>query len=118
MVAEADDALMEKFCDAGTLTQDELLAGLKRGVAAARIFPVFLTSATANIGMQPLLDAIVAYVPSPAERPLRARTADGDDVEILASDGAASAFVWKTVADPFAGRITLFRVVTGTMKSD
>jgi elongation factor G len=118
MVAEADDALMEKFFDAGTLTQDELLAGLKRGVAAARIFPVFLTSATANIGMQPLLDAIVAYVPSPAERPLRARTADGDEVEIPASDGAVSAFVWKTVADPFAGRITLFRVVTGTMKSD
>ena len=73
MVAEADDALMEKFFDAGTLTQDELVVGLKRGVTAARIFPVLLTSATANIGMQPLLDALVAYVPSPAERPLRAR---------------------------------------------
>src|ERR671912_1822919 len=57
MVAEADDALMEKFFDAGTLSQDDLVVGLKRGVAAARIFPVLLTSATANIGMQPLLDA-------------------------------------------------------------
>ena len=78
MVAEADDALMEKFFDAGTLSQDDLVAGLKRGVAAARIFPVLLTSATANIGMQPLLDAIVTYVPSPAERPLKARDADGE----------------------------------------
>ena len=68
MVAEADDSLMEKFFDAGTLTQEELVAGLKRGIAAGRIFPVLCASATTNIGMQPLLDAIVAYVPSPAER--------------------------------------------------
>src|SRR4051812_8291424 len=119
MVAEADDALMEKFFDAGTLSQDDLVAGLKRGVAAARIFPVVLTSATANIGMQPLLDAIVAYVPSPAERPVKARGADGDEIEVPATDGgAASAFVWKTVADPFAGRITIFRVLSGTIKAD
>src|SRR6185369_1701518 len=99
MVAEADDALMEKFFDAGTLTQDELVAGLKRGVAAARIFPLLLTSATTNIGMQPLLDAIVAYVPSPAERPLKAPTKDGEQVEIPTKEnGPASAFVWKTVA--------------------
>jgi elongation factor G len=119
MVAEADDSLMEKFFDAGTLTQEELLAGLKRGVAAARIFPVVLASAFANIGMPPLLDAIVSYVPSPAERPLKARSADGDDVEIPTTDGGpAAAFVWKTVADPFAGRITLFRVLSGALKSD
>ncbi|HYT77589.1 MAG TPA: elongation factor G [Vicinamibacterales bacterium] len=119
MVAEADDALMEKFFDAGTLTQDELLAGLKRGVAAARIFPVVLTSATSNIGMQPLLDAIVSYAPSPAERPLRAKTAEGEDVEVPVKDaGPVAAFVWKTVADPFAGRITLFRVLSGTLKAD
>src|SRR3954469_7889969 len=86
MVAEADDALMEKFFDAGTLSQDELVSGLKRAVAAARIFPVVLTSATANIGMQPLLDAIVAYVPSPAERPVKARGADGDEIEVPATD--------------------------------
>ena len=119
MVAEADDALMEKFFDAGTLSQDDLVAGLKRGVAAARVFPVVLTSAASNIGMQPLLDAVVAYVPSPAERPLTARTADGAVVEIVTTDhGAASAFIWKTVADPFAGRITLFRVISGALKTD
>jgi len=119
MVAEADDALMEKFFDAGTLTQEELVAGLKRGVAAGRIFPLVLTSATVNIGMQPLLDAIINYVPTPADRPLRAKNADGDDVEIAAKDGGSTAaFVWKTVADPFAGRITLFRVISGTVKAD
>ncbi|HTM27106.1 MAG TPA: elongation factor G [Vicinamibacterales bacterium] len=119
MVAEADDSLMEKFFDAGTLTQEELLAGLKRGVAAARIFPVLLASAFANIGVPPLLDAIVSYAPSPAERPMKARGADGEDVEIPTTEGGpAAAFVWKTVADPFAGRITLFRVLSGALKSD
>ena len=119
MVAEADDALMEKFFDAGTLTQDELVAGLKRGVAAARVFPLLLSSAATNTGMQPILDAIVTYVPSPADRPLQARTPEGDAAEFKTSDsGPVAAFVWKTVADPFAGRITLFRVISGTLKSD
>ena len=74
MVAEADDALMEKFFDAGTLTQEELVAGLqarrRRRHASSRCV---CTSATANIGIQPLLDAIVSYVPSPAERPFRGK---------------------------------------------
>ncbi|HJR62021.1 MAG TPA: elongation factor G [Vicinamibacterales bacterium] len=115
MVAEADDSLMEKFFDAGTLTQDELVAGLKRGMAAARIFPLFCTSATANVGAQPLLDAIISYVPSPAEHGVT--LADGSP--LAATDaGRAAAFVWKTIADPFAGRITMFRVLTGALKSD
>jgi elongation factor G len=119
MIAEADDALMEKFFDAGMLTQEELLNGLKRGIAAAKIFPLVLTSSTVNIGMQLLLDAIVNYVPSPTERPLNAKNADGETVEIPTKEGgAAAAFVWKTVADPFAGRITLFRVLSGALKSD
>jgi elongation factor G len=120
MVAEADDSLMEKFFDAGTLTQDELLAGLKRGISSGRIFPVFCASAGANIAMQPLLDALVAYVQSPAERGFAATdTKSGDDTAVTASDsGPLAAFVWKTVADPFAGRITLLRVISGTLKSD
>ncbi len=120
MVAEADDTLMEKFFDAGTLTQDELVTGLKRGINAGRLFPLLCASAGANVGMQPLLDAIVAFVPSPAERPFKAKDAQGsDDVEIEAAESApAAAFVWKTVADPFAGRITLFRVIAGSIKSD
>jgi elongation factor G len=120
MVAEADDTLMEKFFDAGTLAQDELVDGLKRGVNAGRIFPLVCASASANVGMQPLLDAIVAFVPSPAERAFRGKKAQGDDdVAVEASDTApVAAFVWKTVADPFAGRITLFRVIAGSIRSD
>ena len=119
MVAEADDALMEKFFDAGTLTQDELLSGLKRGIAAGRVFPVLCASATANVGMQPLLDALVTYVPSPAEHALKAQNKAGDEIRVDAADtGPAAAFIWKTVADPFAGRITMFRVVSGTLKAD
>ena len=115
MVAEADDALMEKFFDAGTLTQEELISGLKRGIAAGRIFPLLCTSAAANVGIQPLLDAIVNCIPSPAERGVEL----ADDSRLAASDsGPAAAFVWKTVADPFAGRITMFRVLSGTLKSD
>jgi elongation factor G len=120
MVAEADDSLMEKFFDAGTLTQEELLAGLKRGIAAGRVFPVLCASALSNIGMQPLLDAIVSYVPSPAERAVKAKDAkSGDDVAVEAVENApAAAFIWKTVADPFAGRITMFRVISGGLKAD
>jgi elongation factor G len=118
MVAEADDALMEKFFDAGTLTQEELLPGLKRGIAAGRVFPVLCASAIANVGIQPLLDALLAYVPSPAERPLKASKSD-EEVRVDAkADGPTAAFVWKTVADPFAGRITMFRVISGALKSD
>jgi elongation factor G len=119
MVAEADDALMEKFFDAGTLTQEELLGGLKRGISAGRVCPVLCTSASANIGMQPLLDAVAAYVQSPAERGFKALNAAGEDARIEANESApAAVFVWKTVADPFAGRITLFRVVAGTLRAD
>ena len=120
MVAEADDSLMEKFFDAGTLTQEELLSGLKRGISAGRIFPAFCVSATAGVGMQPLLDAIVSYVESPAERGYGATDGkSGEETKLQASDSApVAAFVWKTVADPFAGRITLLRVVSGTLRSD
>ena len=120
MVAEADDELMEKFFDAGTLTQEELRSGLKRGVAAGRVFPVLCASATANIGMQPLLDTIVSFVSSPAERPLKGQDLkSGEDTLVRAAEsGPAAAFIWKTVADPFAGRITMFRVLSGALKAD
>ena len=119
MVAEADDALMEKFFESGTLTQEELVDGLRRGVAAGRIFPVACTSATANIGIQPLLDAIVTLVSSPADRSFGAQGKGGDAIDVAAKDSDPLAlYVWKTVADPFAGRITMFRVISGAVKSD
>ena len=77
MVAEADDALMEKFFEDGTLTQEELTAGLVRAIRAGKLFPVFCASGMRNIGLQPLLNAIVTYVPSPAERPFAGIDAEG-----------------------------------------
>jgi elongation factor G len=104
MVAEADEPLMEKFFEAGTLTQEQLVSGLRSATGAGKLYPLFCTSSLSNIGVQPLLDAIVAYVPSPAEK--------------AKETGPVSAFVWKTIADPFAGRITMFRVMSGTLKAD
>jgi elongation factor G len=119
MVAEADEKLMERFFEAGTLTDQELVAGLRIATIAGTIFPLVCVSGLLNIGVQPLLDAIGAYLPSPAERPFKGTAKDGADVARAASDkDPAAAFVWKTIADPFAGRITMFRVVSGTLKSD
>jgi elongation factor G len=117
MVAEADDKLMEKFFEEGTLSQEELVAGLQSAVAARKVFPLFCTSAALNIGVQPLLDAVLAYGASPADRAFKA-TKGGEEVLVKATEGPYSAYVWKTVADPFAGRITMFRVVTGSLKAD
>ena len=120
MVAEADDALMEKFFESGTLSQEELLSGLRTATLAGRIFPLVCASGLLNVGVQPLLDVLVGYLPSPLERPVTAKNSKtGEEVSVTPDPAAPyAAFVWKTVADPFAGRITLFRVVTGTLKSD
>jgi len=119
MVAEADETLMEAFFAEGTLTQEQLVSGLRNATVAGRLFPLVCTSGLHAIGVQPLLDALVSYVPSPAEREFAAVDAEGKDIAIRAADSAPySAFVWKTIADPFAGRITMLRVVAGTLKSD
>ncbi len=119
MVAEADDALIEKFFEAGTLTQEELAEGLARAVQAGRLFPVFCASGLHNIGVQPLADALDTYVQSPADRPFRGLTFAGDPAAQAADDAAPlRLWVWKTIADPFAGRITMFRVVSGVVRSD
>jgi elongation factor G len=119
MVAENDEHLMEKFFEAGTLTDDELIAGLRAATVAAKVFPLVCTSAVLNVGVPPLLDAIVAYLPSPIDRPYKGVGKDGGEVARPADEkGPGAAFVWKTVADPFAGRITMFRVASGALKAD
>jgi elongation factor G len=120
MVAEADDALMEKFFEAGTLTQGELVSGLQKGTRAARIFPLVCASGLLNIGIQPLADNIVSYLPAAADRPVKGRDPKSgeDGAREVTDSGPYAAFVWKTVADPFAGRITMFRVMLGTLKAD
>jgi elongation factor G len=119
LVAEADDNLMEQFFEAGTLTQEELEAGLRTATAGRHVFPVVCTSATSNLGIQPLLDAILNYVPSPEQRALP--IVDGEGAPASSHDPAqatSTAMVWKTIADPFAGRITMFRVASGSLKAD
>jgi elongation factor G len=119
MVAEADENLMERFFEAGTLTDEELVGGLRAATAGGKVFPLVCTSALLNIGAPQMLDAIVAYVPSPADRPFKGVGKDSASVLRAANDKEPLAvFVWKTIADPFAGRITLFRVVSGSLKSD
>jgi elongation factor G len=119
MVAEADERLMERFFEAGTLTDAELVAGLRSATLAAKVFPLVCCSSLLNIGVPQVLDAITAYLPSAAERPLRALDAAGAAVSREADEHASpTAFVWKTIADPFAGRITMFRVISGTLQSD
>ena len=118
-VAEADEQLMETFFAEGTLTQDQLVSGLRTAVATGKLFPLVCTSAAHMIAIQPLLDAIVDFVPSPAQREFAALDAGGGERTIAANEsGQYTAFVWKTIADPFAGRITMLRVVSGTLKSD
>jgi elongation factor G len=119
MVAEADDSLMEKFFETGTLPQEDLLKGLRAGVASRKIFPLVCTSAALNIGIQPLLDAVLAYLPAASERSVKAADKAGaDTVFQVTENGPAAVFVWKTIADPFAGRISLFRVMRGAIKAD
>ncbi|HEX7281929.1 MAG TPA: elongation factor G [Vicinamibacterales bacterium] len=118
MVAEADESLMEKFFEAGTLTQEELVRGLAGATREVKLVPLVCTSGLQNIGGQPLMDAILSYLPSPAERPFTA-LANQESVTRTANDSAPyAAFVWKTVADQFAGRITMFRVYQGCLKAD
>jgi elongation factor G len=120
-VAEVDDALMEKFFAAGELSQEDLVAGLTKGIRSRRIFPVLCSAGGHNIGAHPILDAIVSYVPNPGERgPFKGENPkDHSPAERRgAVDEPYSAYVFKTIADPYSGKISLFRVYSGSLKSD
>ena len=119
-VAEGDEKLMEKFFEAGTLSPEEMLAGLKKGIATREIIPVLFTSAAKLTGLPPLLDFIVDQMPSPASRPWEGKNpVSGEPLAFEPKEDAApSAYVIKTISDLFAGRITIFKVLSGTFKSD
>jgi len=120
IVAETDDALMERFFEAGELGAEELLGGLRQAIATRRLFPILCASALHVVGAQTLLDAIVELTPCPSWREaVGVDPRNQSEVRRpVAEDQPVSAFVFKTVADPFAGRLTLFRVMTGTLKPD
>ncbi len=119
--AETDDALVEKFLEAGELTHEELTRGLHAGVRAGTLIPVLCVAGTKLIGVAPVLDAIVALLPGPAERPDLSAT-DSRTRQPVAlpqtSDAPLAALVFKTVADPYVGKLSYFRVYAGTLRSD
>ncbi len=119
-VAEADDSLLEKYLDSGELSPEEIVRGVKAGLGEAKLAPVLVGAAGKPAGVDRLLDFMVEAFPSPAERPaVKVLGKDGQDREIkLAPDGPLVAQVFKTVSDPFVGRINLFRVYSGKVRPD
>ncbi|MBI9046178.1 MAG: elongation factor G [Anaerolineaceae bacterium] len=118
--AEGDDALLEKYFESGELTASEIISGLRSAIFSRSFVPVFVTSATTETGIIPLLDAIINLAPAPNERPLTvAIDPKENEVELETSDtGPLAAYVWKTTADPYVGKQTFFRVYSGSIQSD
>src|SRR2546426_2804145 len=122
--AETDDQLLEKYLGDGTLTAAEILKGLKSGVANRSLFPVLCGSAGKNIGAVEALNALVALLPSPVERaaahPVQATRAEGKETVALKPDVGVpfAAYVFKTIIDPFMGRLNYLRVYAGSLAPD
>ena len=119
-VAESDDALMEQYFDEGSLTAEELSQGLRQAIATRQVFPVAVSTALHGIGISTLLDLCVDYLPDPTARgSYPATNLAGEDCEVATSeDGLAAALVFKTLHDPFSGKISIMRVVRGELSSD
>jgi len=120
-IAEADDELMNKYLEAGELSADELKAGLRKGVSSGSVIPVICGSAVKGIGVTMLMDLAVSSFASPVDRgPVKGHKPGTDSVEERqpSEDAPFSAIVFKTIADPYAGRLTLFRVYSGKLNSD
>ena len=117
--AEGDEALLEKYFADEELTPAEIMAGLKAVMVAGDYVPVFVAAGEARIGLKPLLDAFVALVPHPGEKdPIQAEGPDGPEALPVRDDGPLAAYVWKTTADPFVGKITYLKVVSGVLRVD
>ncbi len=119
-VAENSDELMERYLEGEEVDHDEIVTVLKQGVTAGRIFPVTCGVATKNLGTSRLLEALVEDLPSPAMRgSVRALDGDGEEIDVPPDeDGELVAYVFKTLADPYAGRLNLFRVHSGVVRGD
>jgi len=100
-IAASDDALMEKYLEEGVLSEEEITSGFKKGMADGSFVPVLVGSSTMNIGIVTLLNFIVKYAPAPAK-----------------VEGGLKAHVFKTLADPYVGKLTYFKVVSGSLKAD
>jgi elongation factor G len=117
--AEGEDALLEKYLESGELTDEEIRRGLRAVVQNCSFVPVFVASGQMEIGIFPLMDAIIDLFPSPAQvGPAIATGKNGEEKLEPSDSGPLAAYVWKTTADPFVGKLTFFRVYSGTANSD
>jgi elongation factor G len=122
MIAEGNDALMEEFFEKGTIPEEDLIPALHVAIREDRIFPVIFGSGLGNIGADRVMDFIVDYTPAPTER----ETVQGEGARgqrrtaqrKVADSEPLSLYVFKTVSDPFAGRISYFKVFSGVLKND
>ncbi len=117
--AEGEDELLMKYLEGEALDTNEIMRGLEEGFRAQSYIPVLVVSGTAEIGVAPLLSAIIDLMPSPAEaQPIIAKGQAAEE-ELSSSDtGPLGVYAWKTTADPFVGKITYLRVYSGTLSSD
>ncbi len=123
-IAESDDVLLERYLEGGELTDEEIRRGIRESSITRRFIPVVCGSATRNIGIQQLFDAMILCLPSPVERanirPVKGKEPrDGKEIMRSPSENEPlSARVFKTISDPFTGKLTIFRVFSGVLKSD
>ena len=120
-IAEANDELLEKYLEGKELTPEEIKLGFKKAVSNKELFPIYCGSATLNIGIKELMASLFDILPSPLDSKLRnAKDPNTNQDKDLKPDGAGnfSGFVFKTVSDPYVGQLTIFRVYTGSIKTD
>ena len=120
-IVEADDELVERYLEGETLSDDDLITALRKGTLSRTFVPVICGSATSSIGIDLLMDFINSTMPSPIDRGSKFGVVPDSDTEIERApdpSGPFSAFVVKTLADPYAGRLTIFRVVSGSLGGD
>ena len=117
--AEGEDTLLEKYLENGSLSDEELIRGLRYVVQSGAFVPVYCAAGAHEVGAMPLLNGIIDLLPSPAQaRPRVAKTAEGEETLTATDSGPLAAYVWKTTADPFVGRMTYFRVMSGMIQAD
>jgi elongation factor G len=121
--AECDDQLLEQYLSGSELSEGDLLRGLRAGIQAGTVVPLYAGSALKNIGIVPLLNAIVDLLPSPADRaqtrPLTGHDTNGTEVtRVAAPDAPFSGVIFKTIIDPFVGRLSYLRVWSGSLQAD
>ncbi|MEO8073909.1 MAG: elongation factor G [Acidobacteriota bacterium] len=122
LVAESDDELLEKYFEYGTLEEDDIIPNLSRAIAKSKLCPVYAVSSETLTGLSVLLDHIVEFAPNPAAHESESGFKDAEETERklrkYSNDEPFSAFVFRTIADPFAGRINVMKVVSGKVSSD